>query len=45
VDCRIQWEHGEPEHAAETLAAGIAVANRTGDTHAAGEMQGLLDLM
>jgi predicted Zn-dependent protease len=36
---------GESEAAAEVLHRGIAVARRVGDLHAAGEMQGLLDLL
>lgn len=35
---------GEAEAAQEILHRGIAVARRVGDLHAAGEMQGLLDL-
>lgn len=33
---------GREEEAREVLRAGIGVANRKGDTHAAGEMSGLL---
>lgn len=36
---------GEGEAAAAVLTRGIAVARRVGDLHAAGEMQGLLDLL
>lgn len=36
---------GEAEAAQEVLHRGIAVARRVGDLHAAGEMQGLLDLL
>jgi tetratricopeptide (TPR) repeat protein len=34
---------GDDEEAREILRAGIIVANRTGDTHAAGEMAGFLE--
>ncbi|WLD11117.1 hypothetical protein [Planctellipticum variicoloris] len=36
---------GESEAAQDVLLRGIAVARRVGDLHAAGEMQGLLDLL
>ena len=36
-------EHGEEGEAKAVLQAGIALANRRGDRHAAGEMSGLLD--
>lgn len=36
---------GENEAAQDVLLRGIAVARRVGDLHAAGEMQGLLDLL
>src|SRR5262245_1232520 len=36
-------DQGETERAQEILQQGIAAAQRTGDSHAAGEMQGLLD--
>lgn len=36
---------GESEAAAEVLRRGIAVARKVGDLHAAGEMQGLLELL
>lgn len=42
---RLLAEKGEAEAAREVLQQGIAVAQRTGDTHAAGEMQGLLDML
>lgn len=38
-------EDGEPERAAAVLKQGIAVARTVGDLHAAGEMQGLLELV
>jgi predicted Zn-dependent protease len=36
---------GETDAARAVLQEGIAVANRTGDTHAAGEMAGLLETL
>jgi len=36
-------ERGEADAAREILQQGISVAHQTGETHAAGEMQGLLD--
>lgn len=40
---RLLAEKGEADAAREVLQQGIGVAERTGDAHAAGEMQGLLD--
>ncbi len=40
---RLLAERGDEALATEVLQQGIAVAHRTGDSHAAGEMQGLLD--
>lgn len=42
---RLLVDRGEAEFARDALQQGIAVAQRTGDSHAAGEMQGLLDLL
>lgn len=40
---RLLVEQSQAEFAREVLQQGIGVAQRTGDGHAAGEMQGLLD--
>jgi Tfp pilus assembly protein PilF len=40
---RALMRQGADDEAREVLRAGIAVANRTGDTHAAGEMTGFLE--
>lgn len=40
---RLLTEQGQSEFAREVLQQGIGVAQRTGDSHATGEMQGLLD--
>ena len=40
---RLLAERGDTVAAAEILQQGIGVAQRTGDSHAAGEMQGILD--
>jgi len=39
---QLLMQMGEEEPAAQVLRDGIAVANKVGDTHAAGEMAGLL---
>lgn len=36
---------GRDEEAGKVLAAGVLVAQKVGDSHAAGEMQGLLDAL
>ncbi len=38
-------DRGDSDAAREILRQGIAAAQRTGDAHAAGEMQGFLDLL
>lgn len=42
---RLLMDQGEAGAAREVLQQGIAVAQRTGDSHAAAEMQGLLELL
>jgi tetratricopeptide (TPR) repeat protein len=42
---RLLADRGEADAAREVLQHGIAVAQRTGDDHAAGEMQGLIDML
>jgi predicted negative regulator of RcsB-dependent stress response len=42
---RLLVEKGESDAAREVLQRGIAAAQRAGDSHAAGEMQGLLDML
>jgi Flp pilus assembly protein TadD len=42
---RLLADRGETEMAREVLQQGIAVAQRVGDSHAASEMQGLLDML
>ncbi len=42
---RLLVDRDETELARDVLRQGIAVAHRTGDSHAAGEMQGLIDLL
>ena len=42
---RLLSEQGESDFARDVLQQGIAVAVRVGDTHAAGEMQGLIDML
>ncbi len=42
---RLLSERNEADAAREALQQGIAAAQRTGDSHAAGEMQGLLDML
>ena len=42
---RILAEDGDTNRARDTLRRGIATANRAGDTHAAAEMQGLLETL
>jgi Tfp pilus assembly protein PilF len=42
---QILAEQGNTEAARQVLREGIAVAQRTGDAHAAGEMTGLLDTL
>ncbi len=42
---RLLADRGETESARDVLQQGIAVAQRTGDDHAAGEMQGLLEML
>ncbi len=41
---RLLLESGSPEEARKTLTAGLEATKRIGDTHAASEMQDLLDL-
>ena len=42
---RLLMDLGEVAAARDILEQGISVAQRTGDSHAAGEMQGLLELL
>lgn len=42
---QVYAQQGETDAAREWLQRGIAVATRRGNSHAAGEMQGLLDML
>lgn len=42
---RLLADRGDADAARAVLQQGIIVAQRTGDDHAAGEMQGLLDML
>ena len=42
---RLLFDQGDHSSAREILQQGISAAARTGDSHAAGEMQGLLELI
>lgn len=42
---RLLMDRGDVEQAREILQHGVATAQRAGDSHAAGEMQGLIDLL
>ena len=41
----LYWETGEPDRALEILRAGLVTAKAAGDRKAAGELQGLLDML